>query len=307
MSDKIQCLTCVFEQSSGVTVDASKTNKEWGKVIGVTEASIRRHRKHADKVSVTTGESEKHYPDGSADYTRFSQVPWGYEDFRAFIRSTGQDPDKCTFTWGWTSNPGGGFWNKLNNVRPVVENPEDEGTLPLSTLYATVSNRTAPERVKSSNRRAAVVCLADWQLGKTGRRGGTVETLERLENTRKALKDLYNEREPSTILLLDLGDGIEGFESGGDPSSPTTYPCRISWTLTPRRCSSSWIRRTATRTLRLARSPRTIPPGVAESRALESLRTTSGCMSTARSLRYPRPRATRLSGTSRMTTMSRFA
>ena len=217
MSDKIQCLTCVFEQSSGVTVDASKTNKEWGKVIGVTEASIRRHRKHADKVSVAAGESEKHNPDGSADYTRFSQVPWGYEDFRAFIRSTGQDPDKCTFTWGWTSNPGGGFWNKLNNVRPVAESVEDESTIPLSTLYATVSNRTAPERVKSSNRRAAVVCLADWQLGKTGRRGGTVETLERLENTRKALKDLYNEREPSTILLLDLGDGIEGFESGGDP------------------------------------------------------------------------------------------
>jgi hypothetical protein len=65
------------------------------------------------------GESEEHRPDGSADYTRFSETPWGYEDHRDFIRSKGQDPDKVTFTWGLTTRPGGGFWNKLNNVRPI--------------------------------------------------------------------------------------------------------------------------------------------------------------------------------------------
>jgi len=67
-----------------------------------------------------TGESEEHRPDGSADYTRFSETPWGYEDHRNFIHSKGQDPDKVTFTWGLTTRPGGGFWNKLNNVRPIA-------------------------------------------------------------------------------------------------------------------------------------------------------------------------------------------
>ena len=64
------------------------------------------------------GESETHHEDGSASYTRFSKVAWGYDDYCAFIRENGQDPDAVTFTWGWTSNPSGGFWNKLNNVRP---------------------------------------------------------------------------------------------------------------------------------------------------------------------------------------------
>lgn len=66
----------------------------------------------------SAGESETHNPDGSASYVRFSEQPWGYEDHRKFIASKGQDPDEVTFTWGWTSNPGGGFWNKLNHVRP---------------------------------------------------------------------------------------------------------------------------------------------------------------------------------------------
>jgi len=67
-----------------------------------------------------TGESETHDADGSSTYVRFSKEAWGYDDYRAFISSTGQNPDEVTFTWGWTSNPSGGFWNKLNNVRPIA-------------------------------------------------------------------------------------------------------------------------------------------------------------------------------------------
>jgi UDP-2,3-diacylglucosamine pyrophosphatase LpxH len=69
------------------------------------------------------GESETH--DASGDhYVRFSKEAWGFEDYREFIRSTGQDPDAVTFTWGWTSNPAGGFWNKLNNVRPIASSDD---------------------------------------------------------------------------------------------------------------------------------------------------------------------------------------
>ena len=67
-----------------------------------------------------TGESETHDADGTSNYVRFSKEAWGYEDYRAFISATGQNPDEVTFTWGWTSNPTGGFWNKLNNVRPIA-------------------------------------------------------------------------------------------------------------------------------------------------------------------------------------------
>lgn len=222
MTDKpIQCLTCVFEQTSGTAVDDSKTNIAWAKTIGVTEGSIRRHKKHAGATASTTpnAASETHRPDGSADYTVPSTVAWGYDDFREFIRSKGQDPDTVTFTWGVTSVPGGGYFNKLNNVRAISGKAAE--TVELRELYraaeALQGAGFARDVERKKTKRATVVCLADWQLGKTGRRGGTKETLERLAATRSLLHDLYNAREPEKILLFDLGDGIEGFESGGDP------------------------------------------------------------------------------------------
>jgi predicted phosphodiesterase len=90
----------------------------WGVEVGVHRTAITRHLGHADKA--IGGESETHGEDGD-NYVRFSHTVWGYDDYRDFIRARGQDPDTVTFTWGWTSNPAGGFWNKLNNVRPILE------------------------------------------------------------------------------------------------------------------------------------------------------------------------------------------
>jgi predicted phosphodiesterase len=73
------------------------------------------------------GESELHDPKKGSSFTRFSRVAWGYEDYVKFIAEKGMDPEKVTFTWGWTSNPNGGFWNKLNNVRPIAEDGVEPG------------------------------------------------------------------------------------------------------------------------------------------------------------------------------------
>jgi len=94
------------------------------------------------------GESEAHNADGSSSYVRFSETPWGYDDYRAFIASKGQDPDEVTFTWGWTSNPAGGFWNKLNNVRPVSGAADTAGPAwpviqPAAPVNVTIKHRPA--------------------------------------------------------------------------------------------------------------------------------------------------------------------
>lgn len=213
------CSVCEFEKRTGITVDTSRAKTAWAKEIGVAEGSVRRHLNHPPRDNSpqqNPGESEEHGPNGSS-YTRFSEEPWGFEDFRSFIRSRGQDPDLVTFTYGWTSNPAGGVWNKLNNVRPVVGSRENLSDL--AHLYAEAEkiHLTHEDRPKGRPNLAIVVCLADWQLGKTGRRGGTDSTLARLEATRWQLNDIYATRDPDKIILLDLGDGIEGFESGGDP------------------------------------------------------------------------------------------
>lgn len=201
------------------------SNRQIARDFGKSKDAVRRARKKLGLTSpssaptppVPAGESETHNPDGTSSYVRFSSEPWGYEDYREFIRSRGQDPDQVTFTWGWTSNPGGGFWNKLNNVRAVKGSESPLSSL--SELYKAVdaSKPLSDRPVPRPSNWASVVCLADWQLGKTGRRGGTEGTLQRLQDTRQRLEEYYERSRPGKILLLDLGDGIEGFESGGDP------------------------------------------------------------------------------------------
>ena len=100
----------------------SMTSRQAAKFLGMSKSAINDHRAGncvCSKTAVSAGESETHNPDGTASYVRYSERPWGYDDYRAFLRSTGQDPDQVTFSHGWTSNPAGGFWNKLNNVRPI--------------------------------------------------------------------------------------------------------------------------------------------------------------------------------------------
>jgi hypothetical protein len=91
------------------------------KLTGISKSAINDHRsgKCICTKAAPLGESETHNPDGSSSYVRFSDRPWGFDDYCAFIRSTGQDPSQVTFSYGWTSNPSGGFFNKLNNVRPT--------------------------------------------------------------------------------------------------------------------------------------------------------------------------------------------
>lgn len=188
------------------------------KATGVSKSLVGQHRTGicacVTQAAAVTGESETHNPDGSSSYTRFSDQPWGYDDYRAFIASKGQDPDKVTFTWGWTSNATGtGCWNKLNNVRPVEG---VAGTVELPALYAAARHTTRPP-LPTATERATVIVWADPQIGKTGSRGGTPELLERSMRIRAKLDTLLAERAPAQILLADAGDGIEGFESGGNP------------------------------------------------------------------------------------------
>jgi hypothetical protein len=91
-----------------------------------------------------------------------------------------------------------------------------ESRLDLPALYAAAKNAT-PKSTPPYEERATVVVWADPQIGKTGSRGGTAALIERSEVIRGKLYALLGERSPSQILIADAGDGIEGFESGGNP------------------------------------------------------------------------------------------
>lgn len=129
------------------------TSREAARYTGLSKSAINDHRAGncvCTKNTTTAGESEQHNPDGSSSYTRFSERPWGFDDYCEFIRSTGQDPSKVTFSHGWTSNAAGtGFWNKLNNVRPIAgsdgksEYPAWPVIQPAAPISVTITDRPA--------------------------------------------------------------------------------------------------------------------------------------------------------------------
>lgn len=86
----------------------------------------------------------------------------------------------------------------------------------LPALYA-AARRKPKTKLPTSTGRVTVVCLADVQAGKTGKRGGTPELIDRLVEKREKLAALLKTRRPESTVLLEVGDLFEGFESGGNP------------------------------------------------------------------------------------------
>lgn len=152
------------------------------------------------------GEAELHNPDGSSSYVRFSETAWGYDDYRAFIASTGQNPDDVTFTWGWTSNPTGGFWNKLNNVRPKTAKDAGEPLWP-------VVQQAAPVKINVKNRpdkpiRGLKLAIkgADTQIGYRAHPGGSMDPFHD-EKAMRIFSRVCHKMQPEKIQIL--GDFLD--------------------------------------------------------------------------------------------------
>lgn len=179
----------------------------------IDQATGKCRYRHEPETTTAPGESETHNPDGTSSYVRYSERPWGHDDYRAFIRSQGQDPDQVTFTWGWTSNPAGGFWNKLNNVRPKPGN--GAAGLDLAALTEAVRGWRPPMQpvYRPGDSVALVVSMADWQLGK-GEGDGTAGTLRRLAASLESILAHVDELRAKgydleRVILANMGDHTE--------------------------------------------------------------------------------------------------
>ena len=198
-----------------VDLNSQLSHSEIGEKYGKDESVPRRHRKKfgiptpvpVKPLDSTGGESEAHNADGSSSYVRFSEQPWGHDDYRAFIQSKGQNPDEVTFTWGWTSNPAGGFWNKLNNVKPKASSVEE--AIDWASASKFIENVTYIPAPRDYLVNTAILQPTDEQWGKTDFAGGTPETEQRVMNSYSAFCDYIKEYRPRQVLLARTGDGIE--------------------------------------------------------------------------------------------------
>lgn len=143
-------------------------------------------------------------------------------DHEQVIRDNGLDPAQWTVTsWRratWQTYHGEWLESFRATLAPRYGSAEGEvSILPdLDDLHRMVRRDRRVKVVKAvATERVLIVSLSDFQIGKTGSRGGTAELLTRMEATLGAFKEHAKRVKPSEIILLDGGDLIEGFENTG--------------------------------------------------------------------------------------------
>lgn len=169
-----QCTLCALS----VDYEPDLTNVALGKKYGVGESSARRHRKALRKAV---------------------EVP---ED--AFLKDIGVDPSLVTAR-GYTRRLADGSYEKAT-WRPNRAALADALSYDdLSHLFSAVVAKPLP----AEGFKAEVLNMADLQIGKVDRRGGTPQTLAAVRVSIQAFADRCALSYPSTILLVDNGDPIE--------------------------------------------------------------------------------------------------
>lgn len=139
-----------------------------------------------------------------ADYRKIIQESTGYavpEDMRVELA-------------GMTLQTGGSvlqYWYKFKFVpQPVAL--EDVERSSLADLRKWVKSTTiSPDRRKGG--KAAVLNIADLQLGKTDRRGGTEETVKGFMLAVEEMVKYVRRHGVTEAVLTELGDGIENFQN----------------------------------------------------------------------------------------------
>lgn len=170
-----------------------------------------------DDASSTPREWQKHsYWDGQEGRIVTGPLEKPIEDFSELLIKFGYDPETVEVVGKvnqWRKERPDGTWltSYFFGIRAKQE------TVDLPALYAAARRKPRSQTPSPSSDRATVVVFADPQIGKTGRRGGTPELLERIQAKRDLLESRLRKCKPSRLLLADAGDGFENFESGGNP------------------------------------------------------------------------------------------
>lgn len=89
----------------------------------------------------------------------------------------------------------------------------------LPLLYKQAKGKIPKFTQREKTDKALVILWSDLQVGKAGSsRGGTEQLIERVTEVTQKLISHAKDVRPARIIFCDVGDMIEGFESGGNPS-----------------------------------------------------------------------------------------
>lgn len=106
----------------------------------------------------------------------------------------------------------------------VLKDPRADADIAVLMTEARKATRGRPLTTRTGG--TMVICLSDYQVGKTDVLGGTVELLERNEMALKSKIAEIKRQRPAQIVLVDPGDSTEGFESA--PNANRTNDLQIT-------------------------------------------------------------------------------
>lgn len=216
------CIVCQREQETGQKVDTSRSNRRWAKELGVSEASVRRHHRHAPAtVTASTGKDPEYRETWTGTQGEMSVVITGEQITKeAILRKFGHDPEQVQIvgTLEETHWMMGGEWQHRYRFKTERRAPGEDLTIDdLPLLYQEIAAEAARPKLAlpagTTPRRATVVIWADIQVGKVGSRGGTPELIERVQQKRSALGVWMDQHPADEAYFLSVGDEVESFEN----------------------------------------------------------------------------------------------
>lgn len=215
----ITCNTCAWEDANNQRLDLSKSNRVLAAEIGVSDAAIRRHKKHGDAGRTVSAEAQQ-----TTGYTwnvgneEFDGTSASTEeilttnDVEEFIKSKGLNPEEWDYTWRFSE------WeqsSKTDGLRLLhafkVSGKRKAHTYKLDPIefksildsFVYVSGK---EEVQNGSR---ILVPADLQMGKTDWNGTHKETIEQsLQSFHRAAEEA-EKCGNSEIVMVDAGDPIE--------------------------------------------------------------------------------------------------
>lgn len=162
-----------------------ESNVKLGNRFGVSEAAVRRHRR--------------------AIRRRSEQADTQTDAFFGV-------PTQAITSRGKTVRLEDGSYEKITYVPGAAER-EEARRLSYQDLAPILTQPPAKPGWPAARPATLAVVLSDLQIGKTGSRGGTPETLRRLDNILSQIADHCARRRYQEILLIDAGDICEGFDN----------------------------------------------------------------------------------------------
>lgn len=143
-------------------------------------------------------------------------------NFDEFLRDRGFPPEEYEIvgtprTSQWQKYDGDWLTSYRFSFRKRTENGTD-----LPKLFADVKKKHVKVTRPKPTDRALIIAPADFQIGKTGSRGGTAELIERVLKSYDRAEELMKRNKYERIYIMDMGDLIESISNTADQQQIAT-------------------------------------------------------------------------------------